>query len=106
LQDHPSRLTSAGIDYSLFYYFLLWFSLLAVALLFILIHGIDYVSWPRLIPPTDVIYYSGPGFRSGNHGKGLKDNFGIAKRARWLGTTRSRVGADHIELGEMKKRVD
>ncbi|KAG5648227.1 hypothetical protein DXG03_006184 [Asterophora parasitica] len=46
------------------------------------------------------------GFRSGNHGKGLKDNFGIAKRARWLGTTRSRVGVDHIELAEMKKRVD
>ncbi|KAF8078309.1 SacI homology domain-containing protein [Lyophyllum atratum] len=93
-------------DYSLFYYFLLWFSLLAVALLFILVHGIDYVSWPRLIPATDIIYYTGPGFRSGNHGKGLKDNFGLAKRARWLGTARTRAGGDHNELGEIKKRVD
>ncbi|KAG6817615.1 hypothetical protein H0H87_006243 [Tephrocybe sp. NHM501043] len=93
-------------DYSLFYYFMLWFSLLTAALVFILVHGIDYVSWPRLIPPTDVIYYSGPGYRSGNHGKGLKDNFGIAKRSKWLGSTRTRVGADQIELGEIKKRVD
>ncbi|KAG6814015.1 hypothetical protein H0H92_003865 [Tricholoma furcatifolium] len=92
-------------DYSLFYYFMLWLSLLLMALIFILIHGIDYVSWPRLIPPTDVIYYSGPGFRSGNHGKGLKGNFGVAER-KWLGTARTRVGVDHIELGELKKRVD
>ncbi|GLB36461.1 putative sacI homology domain containing protein [Lyophyllum shimeji] len=93
-------------DYSLLYYFLLWFSLLAITLAFMVIHGIDYVAWPRLIPPTDIIYYTGPGFRSGHHGKGLKDNFGLAKRARWLGTPRGRVGADHMELGDMKKRVD
>ncbi|KAG5353447.1 hypothetical protein C0989_006603 [Termitomyces sp. Mn162] len=72
------------------------------AFIFMFIHGIDYVSWPRLIPLTDVIYYNGPGFRSGNHGKGLKDNFG----PKWLDTKRTRMGAEHIELGEMKKRVD
>ncbi|KAG5654036.1 hypothetical protein H0H81_008052 [Sphagnurus paluster] len=94
-------------DYSLFYYFMLWFTLFGFCLIFILLHGIDYVSWPRLIPATDVIYYSGPGFRSANHGKGLKDNFGLAKRSRWLGTARSRVGVDHgIELEDLKKRVD
>ncbi|KAG6869151.1 hypothetical protein C0993_012250 [Termitomyces sp. T159_Od127] len=78
----------------------------SAALLFMFVNGIDYVSWPRLIPLTDIIYYNGPGFRSGNHGKGLKDNFGLAKRAKWLGTKRTRSGADHIELGEIKKRVD
>ncbi|KAG6889374.1 hypothetical protein C0995_001439 [Termitomyces sp. Mi166 len=93
-------------DYSLVYYFMLWFSLLTAALIFMLVHGIDYVSWPRLIPPTDIIYYNGPGYRSGNHGKGLQDNFGLVKRAKWLGTKGTRVGAEHIELGEIKKRVD
>ena len=42
-----------------------------IALVFIFIHGIEYVSWPRLQPLTDVIYYEGPGFRSAHHGKGL-----------------------------------
>ena len=59
------------VDYSLFYYFMLWFALAAIALVFIFIHGIEYVSWPRLQPLTDVIYYEGPGFRSAHHGKGL-----------------------------------
>nr|VWP01399.1 1,3-beta-glucanosyltransferase (EC [Ganoderma boninense] len=58
-------------DYSLFYYFLLWITLVVVSTAFIFIHGIDYVNWPRLLPPTDIIYYEGPGFRSAHHGKGL-----------------------------------
>lgn len=61
----------AHADYSLFYYFLLWIALVVVSIAFIFIHGIDYVSWPRLQPPTDIIYYDGPGFRSAHHGKGL-----------------------------------
>ena len=74
LHDAPSgRLScsNASADYSLFYYFLLWFSLAAVALLFIFIHGIDYVNWPRLQPLTDIIYYDGPGFRSARKGMGI-----------------------------------
>ena len=59
------------VDYSLFYYFMLWFFLATVTLVFIFIHGIEYVNWPRLQPLTDIIYYEGPGFRSGHHGKGL-----------------------------------
>ncbi|CAK5279942.1 unnamed protein product [Mycena citricolor] len=58
-------------DYSLFYYHLLWLTLLSVSLVFMIIHGIDYVSWPRLLPSTDYIYYKGPGFRSARHGMGL-----------------------------------
>lgn len=107
LLDLEVCLTITGpSDYSLFYYFMFWFSLLTAALMFMFIHGIDYVSWPRLIPLTDVIYYNGPGFRSGDHGKGLRDNFGLARRAKWLGIKRAGSGADHIELGEIKKRVD
>lgn len=108
MMPKPPQLTPFT-DYSLFYYFMLWFSLLAVSLLFILINGIDYVSWPRLLPPTDIIYYSGPGFRSAHNGKGLntkKEGFGIPQRARWLGKARSRVGVEEVEMGELKKRVD
>ncbi|KAJ7169488.1 SacI homology domain-containing protein [Mycena filopes] len=96
-------------DYSLFYYFLLWFTLLSVALIFITIHGIDYVSWPRLIPSTEYIYYTGPGFRSGHHGKGFGGDAGPKSRS---GTTMSakysgkkRVGITAVEEGE-KKRVE
>jgi len=100
-------------DYSLFYYFLLWFLFASLSFVFILIHGIDYVSWPQLIPPTDVIYYNGPGFRSGHHGKGLGNSsvdggtLNSKGSAKWLSTgrkrTTSRIG--EIELGA-KTRVD
>ncbi|KAF8624894.1 hypothetical protein AX15_005762 [Amanita polypyramis BW_CC] len=93
-------------DYSLAYYFLFWFVVLSLSLAFILLHGIDYVSWPRLLPPTNVIYYSGPGYRSGHHGKGIQ---GVGKLnmepAKWL--THGRLKGDELELGiGSKKRVD
>ncbi|KJA26115.1 hypothetical protein HYPSUDRAFT_36978 [Hypholoma sublateritium FD-334 SS-4] len=96
-------------DYSLFYYFLLWFSLFAVAMTFIMIHGIDYVSWPRLNPLTDVIYYEGPGFRSGHHGKGLSGKEEPSwKKGKLLGGAKraTAVAVEEVELGTMKKRVD
>jgi phosphatidylinositol 4-phosphatase len=85
---------------------MLWFTLLTVALLFIIMHGIAYVSWPRLIPPTDVIYYSGAGFRSANHGKGLNGNLTARKVGRWLGGGKALLGIEEVEMGDMKKRVD
>ena len=76
--------------------------LLSLCLAFILVHGVDYVSWPRLVPLTNIIYYNGPGYRSGHHGKGFAGNIGPAK---WQ--TRGRVKSEEIELGVgMKKRVD
>ncbi|KAF9568524.1 inositol/phosphatidylinositol phosphatase [Agrocybe pediades] len=96
-------------DYSLFYYFLLWFSLFAVAMVYIIIHGIDYVSWPRLNPPTEVIYYNGPGYRSAHHGKGLhgKDEPSW-KKTNWAAkvSRRTKSIVDEVELGSVKKRVD
>ena len=87
------------LDYSLVYYFLFWFIVLSLSLAFILMHGIDYVSWPQLIPPTNIIYYSGPGFRSGHHGKGIQGSFIKLnlQPAKWL--TRGRLKGEEIELG-------
>lgn len=96
-------------DYSLFYYNLLWFILLAVALVFIMIHGIDYVSWPRLNPPTETIYYNGPGFRSGRHGMGVKGTGKeeeTMRRMKWAVNGRARGAVEEIELGTLKKRMD
>ena len=98
-----------SLDYSLFYYFLLWFFLFAIAMTFVIIHGIDYVSWPRLNPLTDVIYYEGPGFRSGHHGKGLsgKEEPSWKKGRLQSSTKRAKaLAVEEVELGTMKKRVD
>ncbi|KAI0932523.1 hypothetical protein AcV5_004276 [Taiwanofungus camphoratus] len=102
-------------DYSLFYYFLLWFTLLALALIFVFAHGIEYVSWPRLNPLTDIIYYTGPGFRSGNRGKGfgipaldvgkLKAGAGVKARRLAENHRRAKSKMEEIEMGT-KERVD
>jgi phosphatidylinositol 4-phosphatase len=85
-------------DYSLFYYFVLWFTLMLLSVLFILAHGMDYVSWPKLVPMDDVLYYDGPGKRYGNAGKGIKIE-ALSSR---------RVGKSQIHEIEMgtKKRID
>lgn len=104
-------------DYSLFYFFLLWFTLLSTSLGFIVVNGIDYVSWPRLIPPTDIIYYNGPGYRSAHNGKGFGNKEirdGVGRSARWLNSGRKRAGSrigieeGDIPMGNLgtKKRVD
>lgn len=103
-------------EYSLFYYFLLWFTLLAVAVTYMMINGIDFVSWPKLLPPTDLIYYNGPGFRSARHGMGLRGGkdlkVAVGKTAKWLNGGKLRVRQNSkldegdIPLGVLKKRVD
>ena len=86
---------------------MLWFALLSVALIFMLLHGIDYVAWPRLNPPTDIIYYSGPGYRSGQNGKGLGGKLmPSTEKSRWLRSGARRVKVEEVELGTAKKRVD
>lgn len=94
------------VDYSLFYYFTLWYIFAALSLMFIFIHGIEYVSWPRLIPSTDVIYYNGPGFRSGHKGKGFV-KMGSKASSKMLSSGRKRAmsNTEEIELGN-RKRVD
>ena len=101
-------MTNIRKDYSLLYYFLLWFVVLAFSVAFIVVHGIEYVSWPKLNPLTDIVYYNGPGFRSGNHGKGLNAAQEIpwwTKKITWMSTgARQKGHLEEIELG--KKRVD
>ncbi len=83
--------------------------LLALSLTFIAVHGIDYVSWPRLNPPTETIYYDGPGFRSGNHGKGIKGSGAsetTLKRMKWASNGRPQGAFEELELGTLKKRED
>ncbi|KAF9817501.1 hypothetical protein IEO21_03352 [Rhodonia placenta] len=102
-------------DYSLTFYFLLWFTVATLSLIFIFAHGVEYVSWPRLVPLTDIIYYSGPGFRSGNRGKGFgipalqidKLKEGAGARARRLAEGHRRVKSKLVEV-EMgtKERMD
>ncbi|CAL1696347.1 unnamed protein product [Somion occarium] len=93
-------------DYSLLYYFVFWFTLLSVALLFIFLHGIDYVNWPRLTPLDEIIHYDGPGFRAAWKGNG----FGIPSidvRVKRLGSNHRKLKSklDEIEMGS-KIRVD
>src|SRR6267154_2287153 len=59
------------LDYSLRYYFALWFTLVVLSTIFVFIHGLDYVPWPRLLPLTYTIHYGGFGFRSGYHRTGF-----------------------------------
>ncbi|KAG8895156.1 hypothetical protein FRC00_007886, partial [Tulasnella sp. 408] len=48
----------------------------AISLFYIFSHGIEYVNWPKLNPPTEAIFYEGPGFKSTQHGRG--------KEFRWI----------------------
>ncbi|KAI0728565.1 SacI homology domain-containing protein [Fomitopsis betulina] len=100
-------------DYSLFYYFLLWFTVFTLSIVFIFAHGIEYVNWPRLVSLAHIINYDGPGFRSGQRGKG----FGIpaldlrslkstapVHRGKLPGHRRIKSRMEEIEMGT--KRVD
>lgn len=98
------------LDYSLMYYFALWFTLVALSTFFIIIHGLDYVAWPRLLPLTEAIHYNGPGLRSSHHGTGFGLDFGKLKsgaNTQWVtrGMRRSDKQMEEIELGA-KRHVD
>ncbi|TFK57545.1 hypothetical protein OE88DRAFT_1651318, partial [Heliocybe sulcata] len=100
-------------QYSLFYYFLIWFTVFALSMGFIFAHGIDYVSWPRLLPPTEVIHYHGSGWHSVKKGRGFgisaldigKLRSGAGAGAQWLAKGRKRAGSklEEIEMGTKKR---
>ncbi|KAJ3973453.1 SacI homology domain-containing protein [Lentinula raphanica] len=95
-------------DYSLVYYFFFWIMLLLAATIFMVTYGIDYVSWPKLIPLDPIIYYDGPGYRSARHGMGLKGvnvKLGLDDGAKWLSSKRK--GGKEVEsIPMVHKRVD
>jgi len=97
-------------DYSLTYYFAVWSVISALTSIFIAAHGIQYVSWPKLNPRTNNIWYDGPGFRSGQHGKGF--NFavpGLKPKLPGIGISPRLPNPYHkyeeVEMGT-KKRTD
>ena len=100
-------------DYSLFGYFLLWFTIFGISFAFVLAHGIDYVAWPRLISLSSIINYNGPGYRGGHHGKGINipaldmTQLKARTKAKMLARTHKHGTsiANEIEMGT-KKRVD
>jgi phosphatidylinositol 4-phosphatase len=49
---------------------LFWLTVFGLSMSYIFNHGIEYVAWPLLNPPTDTIYYDGPGARTPEHGRG------------------------------------
>jgi hypothetical protein len=101
-------------EWSLYYYHIFWFLLFVSSLSYILAHGVEYVAWPRLNPPVESIYYDGPGYRSGQNGKGLwvpklvqtvlarmKLEAGASVVGRTHGRALSRT--DAIEMGAFRK---
>ncbi|EIN13658.1 hypothetical protein PUNSTDRAFT_117371 [Punctularia strigosozonata HHB-11173 SS5] len=92
--------------YSLLYYFLIWFTLLTASLVFILAHGTEYVAWPRLLPPTDVLLYVGPGYRSRYKGNDLSVPIFDEKKASWMLQGRKFAGHRPYDAEKGKKRVD
>ncbi|GJJ16104.1 hypothetical protein Clacol_010383 [Clathrus columnatus] len=86
------------IQYSLIYYFSIWIALAVISLAYIVLNGVQYVSWPRLNPPLEAIYYTGPGFRSARHGLGT-----LVQRG---GAIPPKHRADIVELNTFKKRID
>lgn len=91
---------------------MIWFCVFSISAAVILANGIDYVSWPRLLPPTDIINYTGPGYRSAHHGKGFrfasKGREGLEKSAKWLRGKKVKVsnstGGDGMEMGTIKSK--
>jgi len=100
-----SKLTRIA-DYSLTYYFLLWCLIFFLSFFYIRAHGVEYVSWPRLNPLDDVIYYDGPGFRS-RKAPSHPAHQPAAARGRLTTSKPQRVGMEEIEMGHYgKQRTD
>lgn len=91
-------------DYSLVYYFSIWFCLILLSLGYIFAHGVEYVAWPRLNPPIEAIYYSGPGFRSGRRGLWSLRTRRVVSTLTQRKRANSRL--EEVEMGSTKKRVD
>ncbi|THH12165.1 hypothetical protein EW145_g157 [Phellinidium pouzarii] len=81
----------------------------SAALALIAAHGISYVSWPRLNPLTDIIEYSGPGFKGPRKGRGLGFLAGAVHKAKSVtgagmnaSAKQKWVAAQEVEMGTAK----
>ena len=106
LSSLPSSRLTGTTDYSLKYYFLLWCLIFFLSFVYIRAHGVEYVSWPRLNPLDDVIYYDGPGFRSRKAPRHPAYQ-PTAVRGRLTTSKPQRIGMEEIEMGQYgKQRTD
>jgi hypothetical protein len=63
--------SSLVLEYSLIYYYALWCTLAVLSTIFMFIPSLNYyAAWPRILPLTETIHYSNPGFRSDHHATG------------------------------------
>jgi len=98
--------------YPVVYFLAFWCLLFALSAAYIFGHGIEYVSWPRLNPPIEVIHYDGPGYKSGARGRGAGfDSLPLPKWAKQnlVGSMRKVPmlhKLDEVEMGTTKMRVD
>ncbi|PWZ02824.1 putative SAC1-recessive suppressor of secretory defect [Testicularia cyperi] len=51
------------------YFSTIWLVVLVASFQYMVARGLDYVAWPTLNRPNDIIFYDGPGFRSGRKGR-------------------------------------
>jgi hypothetical protein len=70
-----------------------------------MLNGVDYVSWPRLIPLTDEIEYTGRGSTSTKRGRGLPF-FQNGKRQPFLHTGYYSIGKKDETDNSAKERLD
>jgi phosphatidylinositol 4-phosphatase len=92
-------------DLPLFFYFIVWTCVLVVALIFIIINGVDYVNWPRLIPLTDIIEYNGPGTKTSRNGRGFPSLHNDKQKRPVPKSTDSHRHKDELDHGA-KERLD
>ncbi|KAK0530681.1 Phosphoinositide phosphatase sac1 [Tilletia horrida] len=56
-----------------------WIVVASFALWYIVDRGLEYVAWPTLNRPNEVMYYDGPGYSSGRYGRGaVTGHWGVA----------------------------
>ncbi|KAN0066273.1 Phosphoinositide phosphatase sac1 [Thecaphora frezii] len=51
------------------WFLILWSTVTVASFYYMVARGLDYVSWPMLNRPDQIIFYDGPGFRSGRNGR-------------------------------------
>lgn len=80
---------------SLLTFYLLFSNLVALSTAYIVKHGREYVSWPKLNPLDSVINYQGPGYRGVMHGRGFA--WGVSSSGL---RSQSSTRIEEIELGK------
>ena len=73
--------------------------------MFIVVHGVSYVNWPKLIPLTDIIEYSGPGTKTSKNGRGVPLLDHVKQRNLASVSSNFSRQKDEMEYG-VKERLD